>query len=112
MEEAPPPRLVVGRLEAEDHALLESRVDSGADDRRVVSLYAPSVADVVAPIMAYTVIADRLHSRVEWHYTLEPLDDDLEALTQRARDLRSKVSETETPTGQGPPPDAPDDEGG
>ena len=32
-----------------------------------------------------------LKSHVEWHYELEPLDDDLGALEQRARDLRSRV---------------------
>ena len=32
-----------------------------------------------------------LKSRVQWHYELEPLDDDLEALEQRAEDLRSRI---------------------
>src|SRR5689334_21967027 len=40
--------LVVGRLDLEDHALLEWRVDAWCEHRRVVELDSDSVADVVA----------------------------------------------------------------
>ena len=32
-----------------------------------------------------------LESRIEWHYVLEPLDDDHEALVNRARELRKEL---------------------
>jgi hypothetical protein len=41
-----------------------------------------------------------LKSHVEWHYELEPLDDDLEALEQRARDLRSRIGPPPEPAGE------------
>ena len=62
------------------------------------------VLDLVAELMPFPV-----HSRVEWHYALEPLDDDPEALTRRARELRSKVAEPEPPVDKAPPPS--DDDG-
>jgi hypothetical protein len=62
------------------------------------------VLDLVAELMPFPV-----HSRVEWHYALEPLDDDPEALTRRARELRSKVAEPEPPVDEAPPPS--DDDG-
>lgn len=34
-----------------------------------------------------------LHSRVQWHYALEPQHMDAEALTERARQLRSRVTD-------------------
>jgi hypothetical protein len=60
--------------------------------------------DLVAELMPFPI-----HSRVEWHYALEPIDDDPEALTRRARELRSKVAEPEPHADEGPPP--PDDDG-
>jgi hypothetical protein len=60
--------------------------------------------DLVAELMPFTI-----HSRVEWHYELEPIDDDPEALAQRARELRSKIAEPEPPADEAPPPV--DDEG-
>jgi hypothetical protein len=62
--------------------------------------------DLVAEVLPF-----RFHSRVEWHYALEPIDDDPEALTRRARDLRSQVPEAQTPTEQVPPPPANDEAG-
>jgi len=32
-----------------------------------------------------------IESRIEWHYVLEPLDDDHEALVNRARELRKEL---------------------
>ncbi|MHC4710167.1 MAG: PEGA domain-containing protein [Planctomycetota bacterium] len=59
--------------------------------------------DLVAELMPFTI-----HSRVQWHYTLEPIDDDPEALTRRARELRSKVAEPEPQADEAPPPSADD----
>jgi hypothetical protein len=44
--------------------------------------------DLVAAVLPFD-----FHSRVQWHYALEPIDNDPEALTQRARSLRSRLSE-------------------
>ncbi|MHC4079998.1 MAG: PEGA domain-containing protein [Planctomycetota bacterium] len=63
------------------------------------------VLDLVAEVLPFD-----FHSRVEWHYALEPIDDDPEALAQRARELRSQVSEAEAPAEPIPPP-APADDG-
>ena len=41
-----------------------------------------------------------LTSHVEWHYELEPLDDDLAALEKRARDLRSSIAPAAEPAEQ------------
>ena len=54
--------------------------------------------DLVAEVLPFPI-----HSRVEWHYTLEPIDDDPEALVRRARELRSKVAEPQPPAGEAPP---------
>jgi hypothetical protein len=62
------------------------------------------VLDLVAELMPFPI-----HSRVEWHYALEPIDDDPEALTRRARELRSKVAEPEPHADEAPPPS--DDDG-
>jgi hypothetical protein len=59
--------------------------------------------DLVAELMPFTI-----HSRVQWHYALEPIDDDPEALTRRARELRSKVAEPEPQADEAPPPSADD----
>jgi hypothetical protein len=59
--------------------------------------------DLVAELMPFAI-----HSRVEWHYTLEPLEDDPEALTRRARELRSKVAEPEPQADEAPPPSGDD----
>jgi len=56
------------------------------------------VLDLVAEMLPFD-----FHSRVEWHYSLEPLDDDPEALTRRARELRSKVAEPEPQADEAPP---------
>ncbi len=40
-------------------------------------------------LIAELTLAD-LESRIEWHYVMEPLDDDREALLDRARELRAK----------------------
>ena len=40
-------------------------------------------------LIAELTVAD-LESRIEWHYVMEPLDDDREALLSRARELRKK----------------------
>ncbi|MHC4786437.1 MAG: PEGA domain-containing protein [Planctomycetota bacterium] len=61
--------------------------------------------DLVAEVLPF-----RLHSRVGWHYVLEPINDDPEALTQRARDLRAQVSEAEVPAQQAPPPTTDNDD--
>jgi len=44
---------------------------------------------VVLDLIAELAPAD-LESRIEWHYVMEPLDDDREALVNRARQLRAK----------------------
>jgi hypothetical protein len=59
--------------------------------------------DLVAEILPFT-----LHSRVEWHYVLEPSREDPEALVGRARRLRSQIPTPEAD--QPPPPSAPDDQ--
>ncbi len=41
-------------------------------------------------LIAELILAD-LESRIEWHYVLEPLDDDHEALVNRARELRKRT---------------------
>lgn len=38
------------------------------------------------------------HSRVAWHYVLQPRDDDPQALLQRAVELRSKAAGESAPT--------------
>jgi hypothetical protein len=55
--------------------------------------------DLISELMPFT-----LHSRVEWHYALEPVKDDPEALVDRARDLRSHLSPAEAPDEPAPPP--------
>lgn len=42
--------------------------------------------DLVVELVPATV-----HSRVEWHYVLEPVTDDRSALVQRAGELRSRL---------------------
>ncbi len=59
--------------------------------------------DLVAELMPCSI-----HSRVEWHYALEPIDDDPEALARRARELRSKVAEPEPQADEAPPPSGDD----
>ena len=44
---------------------------------------------VVLDLIAELTPAD-IESRIEWHYVMEPLDDDREALVNRARELRAK----------------------
>ena len=44
---------------------------------------------VVLDLIAELTPVD-LESRIEWHYVMEPLDDDLDALVNRARELRAK----------------------
>ncbi len=34
-----------------------------------------------------------IESRIDWHYVMQPLDDDSEALVGRARELRAKQAE-------------------
>ena len=59
--------------------------------------------DLVAELMPFPI-----HSRVAWHYALEPIDDDPEALARRARELRSKVAEPEPQADEAPPPSGDD----
>jgi hypothetical protein len=54
--------------------------------------------DLIAELAPVT-----LRSRVEWHYVLEPRDDDPDALEARARQLRSQIAD---------PPAAPTTAGG
>lgn len=61
--------------------------------------------DLVAAVLPF-----QFHSRVQWHYALEPIDDDPEALTRRARSLRSRLSEGETTPAPGPPASRDDDD--
>jgi hypothetical protein len=55
--------------------------------------------DLVSELMPFT-----LHSRVAWHYALEPAGEDRTALIERAEALRSKVAEPQEAQGQPPPP--------
>jgi hypothetical protein len=61
--------------------------------------------DLVAEVLPFP-----LHSRVEWHYVLELVNDDPEALTRRARDLRDRISEAVVPPEEAPPPAPPTDD--
>jgi hypothetical protein len=47
--------------------------------------------DTVGLDLGAELVPGTLHSRVDWHYVLEPLDDDPEALLQRARALRARL---------------------
>jgi hypothetical protein len=72
------------RLEQEGY---EPRMTSGAAE---APWWDTVGLDLVAEVLPF-----RLHSRVEWHYDLEPVNDDPEALTERARTLRAQVAEAE-----------------
>ena len=58
---------------------------------------------VVLDLVAELVPAD-LHARLDWHYVLQPRDDDPEALRVRAAALRSELTEAEA-GGEQPPAD-------
>jgi hypothetical protein len=81
------------RLEREGYEPLMTSGDAKAPLWDTVGL------DLVAEVLPFP-----LHSRVEWHYVLEPGHDDPEALAGRARTLRSQVAGAEAPTEQAPPP--------
>lgn len=49
--------------------------------------------DLVSELMPF-----ELHSRVEWHYVLESVLKDEADLLRRARELRSRVSKSESPS--------------
>lgn len=48
--------------------------------------------DTVGLDLVSELIPADLHSRVAWHYVLEPLDDDPDALVERARNLRARLA--------------------
>jgi hypothetical protein len=95
------------RLDAPGHEPLSTSADTG------VSFREWPVIDLISQAIPPT---DR--RRVEWHFVLEPLDTDREALLERARSLRMRAraepgedTNKAPPTGDEPPTppaDAPD----
>ena len=57
----------------------------------------PPAWDMIGPDLLFEVAPFQFQSVVEWHFDLEPRSDDMGALVDRARDLRSR---TEKPTDQ------------
>jgi hypothetical protein len=51
----------------------------------------PPVWDIIGLDFVFDVVPFESHSRVEWHFDLEERDGDLDALVERARELRSRV---------------------
>jgi hypothetical protein len=52
----------------------------------------PPVWDVIGLDLVFDVMPFEAQSVVEWHFDLEPRDDDLDALVDRARSLRSETN--------------------
>lgn len=48
--------------------------------------------DSLGPDFFAEIMPADLHSQINWHFVLEPLDNDLGALIQRANNLRSTAS--------------------
>src|SRR5438552_14584704 len=63
--DAAPAVLVVGRLDAEDHARFERGGGRGVDRRRIVGLEPDAVADMMSLIVRQTVLARDAHGDVE-----------------------------------------------
>src|SRR5437773_1414009 len=63
--DAGPAVLVVGRLDAEDHARFERGGGRGVDRRRIVGLEPDAVADMMSLIVRQTVLARDAHGDVE-----------------------------------------------
>lgn len=51
----------------------------------------PPVWDFIGVDLLFEVAPFQLQSVVEWHFDLEPRSDDLDALVERARSLRSRT---------------------
>jgi len=51
----------------------------------------PPVWDIIGLDFVFDVAPFESHSKVEWHFDLEERDGDLDALVERARELRSRV---------------------
>ena len=49
--------------------------------------------DNVGPDLVAEVIPAEVTAKVEWHYDLQPLNDDTEGLVDRARELRATAIE-------------------
>ena len=62
----------------------------------------PPLWDVVPIDLFSEMVPGEPHADIAWHYQLEPINNDPEALLQRARDLRQYQAETSPP----PPPTA------
>ncbi len=58
----------------------------------------PPAWDVLGADLLFEVAPFQMRSVVEWHFDLEPRSDDLEALVERARSLRSKTAATDDST--------------
>ena len=51
----------------------------------------PPVWDVIGLDFIFDVAPFQSHSKVQWHFDLEQRDNDLDALVERARELRARV---------------------
>ena len=51
----------------------------------------PPAWDMIGPDLLFEVAPFQFQSVVEWHFDLEPRSDDMGALVDRARDLRSRT---------------------
>ncbi|MBM44148.1 MAG: hypothetical protein CMJ36_03925 [Phycisphaerae bacterium] len=52
----------------------------------------PPAWDVIGLDFIFDVAPFQSHSKVQWHFDLEERDGDLDALVERARELRSRVA--------------------
>ncbi len=68
-------------------------VHDGFEPMLTVGEAKPPLWDHMGPDLVAELIPGEVHSRVEWHYELQPLADDPEALVDRARELRSQAIE-------------------
>ena len=59
--------------------------------------------DIVGLDLVSELVPADLHSRIAWHFELQPLDTDREALLGRARELRSKLADQPAPDIPDPP---------
>ena len=64
-------------------------VHDGYEPLLTVGKASPPWWDNVGPDFVAELIPAEVNARVDWHYDLEPLNDDPEALVDRARELRS-----------------------
>ena len=60
----------------------------------------PPAWDVIGPDLLFEVAPFQFQSVVEWHFDLEPRSEDIDALVGRARDLRSRTTESNDPSSQ------------